>query len=72
MTDRLVPSCFFTEYSLACSGSEVGCRTIESIDWFQQLFNEVPELVDGQPVVPDRLGHGYMFDRDAVAHHAVN
>ncbi|NDH97437.1 MAG: mandelate racemase/muconate lactonizing enzyme family protein, partial [Actinobacteria bacterium] len=42
------------------------------IDWFQPLFNEAPELVDGQLVVPDRPGHGFTFDRKAVAHHAVD
>ena len=67
-----ISSHFFTEYSLAVGGSEVGCRTIESIDWFQPLFNEAPELVDGQLVVPDRPGHGFTFDRKAVAHHAVD
>ncbi|MEO0492240.1 MAG: mandelate racemase/muconate lactonizing enzyme family protein [Actinomycetota bacterium] len=67
-----ISSHFFSEYSLAVGGSEAGCRTIESIDWFQPLFNEAPELVDGQLVVPDRPGHGFTFDRDAVAHHAVD
>ncbi|MDP7382969.1 MAG: hypothetical protein QF382_02720, partial [Acidimicrobiales bacterium] len=67
-----ISSHFFTEYSLAVGGSEVGCRTIESIDWFQPLFNEAPELVDGQLVVPDRPGHGFTFDREAVVHHAVD
>ena len=67
-----ISSHFFTEYSLAVGGSEVGCRTIESIDWFQPLFNETPELVDGQLVVPDRPGHGFTFDRKAVAHHAID
>ena len=67
-----ISSHFFTEYSLAVGGSEVGCRTIESIDWFQPLFNEAPELVDGQLVVPDRPGHGFTFNRKAVAHHAVD
>ena len=66
-----ISSHFFTEYSLAVGGSEVGCQTIESIDWFQPLFNEAPELVDGQLVVPDRLGHGFTLDRKAVAHHTV-
>ena len=47
-------------------------RTIQSIDWFQPLFNEAPELVDGQLVVLDRPGHGFTFDRKAVAHHAVD
>ena len=63
-----ISSHFFTEYSLAVGGSEAGCRTIESIDWFQPLFNEAPELVDGQLLVPDRPGHGFSFDRDAVDH----
>ena len=38
----------------------------------QPLFNEAPELVDGQLVVPDRPGHGFTFDRKAVAHHAID
>ncbi|MEM1335698.1 MAG: enolase C-terminal domain-like protein, partial [Actinomycetota bacterium] len=67
-----ISSHFFTEYSLAVGGSEAHCRTIESIDWFQPLFNEAPELDDGQLVVPDRPGHGFTFDRAAVAHFAAD
>ena len=63
-----ISSHFFTEYSLAIGGSQAHCRTIESIDWFQPLFNEAPELIDGQLVVPDRPGHGFTFDRAAVDH----
>lgn len=63
-----ISSHFFTEYSLAIGGSQAHCRTIESIDWFQPLFNKAPELLDGQLVVPDRPGHGFTFDRAAVAH----
>ncbi len=62
---------FFTEYSLAIGGSHAHLRTIESIDWFQPLFNETPELRDGQLLVPDRPGHGFSFDRDAVDHFRV-
>ena len=61
-----ISSHFFTEYSLAIGGSHAHCRTIEAIDWFQPLFNEAPELDDGQLVVPDRPGHGFTFDRAAV------
>lgn len=57
---------FFTEYSLALGGSQPHCRSIEHIDWFQPLFVEAPELVDGQLMVPDRPGHGFTFDRAAV------
>ncbi|MEM9202123.1 MAG: mandelate racemase/muconate lactonizing enzyme family protein [Actinomycetota bacterium] len=62
-----ISSHFFTEYSLAIGASQAGCRTIEHIDWFQPLFAQTPELADGQLVVPDRPGHGFTFDRDAVA-----
>ncbi len=63
-----ISSHFFTEYSLALGGSHAHCRAIESIDWFQPLFNETPEMLEGQLVVPDRPGHGFTFDRAAVAH----
>ncbi len=61
-----ISSHFFTEYSLAIGGSEAHCRTVEFIDWFQPLFNETPELIDGRLAVPDRPGHGFTFDRAAV------
>lgn len=64
-----ISSHFFTEYSLAIAGSEAHFRTVESVDWFAPLFNETPELADGRLAVPDRPGHGFTFDRDAVEHY---
>lgn len=54
---------FFTEYSLSLAGSLPNCISLEHVDWFQPLFNEPLELVDGQLVVPDRPGTGFTFDR---------
>lgn len=52
---------FFTEYSLSLAGSLPNCVSVEHVDWFQPLFNESLELVDGQLVIPDRPGTGFTF-----------
>lgn len=53
---------FFTEYSLSLAGSLPNCVSVEHVDWFQPLFNEPLELVDGQLVIPERAGTGFTFD----------
>ncbi len=61
-----VSSHFFTEHSLAMAGSLSNCISVEHVDWFASLFRERPELCDGQLVIPERPGHGFTFDPDAV------
>lgn len=56
-----VSSHIFTEYSLSLAGSLPNCISVEHMDWFEPLFNESMELVDGQLVIPDRPGTGFTF-----------
>lgn len=66
-----ISSHFFTEYSLCLAGATENCISAEHIDWFAPLFNETADLVDGCLIVPDRPGHGFTFDQDAVEHFAI-
>lgn len=59
-----VSSHFFTEHSLAVAGSLPNCVSVEHVDWFADLFDEVVELCDGRLVVPDRPGTGFTFASD--------
>jgi len=55
---------FFTEYSLSLAGSVSNCALVEHVDWFHPLYNETPELTDGQLVIPVRPGTGFTFSDD--------
>lgn len=66
-----VSSHIFTEHSLCLGGSIQNCISVEHMDWFAPLFNESMELVDGELVVPDRPGHGFTFNREAVDRFAI-
>jgi len=67
-----VSSHIFTEQSLCLAGSIENCISVEHMDWFSPLFNEAMELVDGQLIVPDRPGHGFTFNPDAVKRFAFD
>ncbi len=62
---------FFTEYSLALSGSLPNCISVEHIDWFAPLFREQIEMCDGRLVIADRPGHGFTFDDDIVGRRRI-
>ena len=66
-----VSSHFFTEYSLALAGSLPNCISVEHIDWFAPLFNEQIELRNGRLAIPDRPGHGFTFDENAIDRHRI-
>lgn len=66
-----VSSHFFTEQSLCLAGSIDNCISVEHCDWFSPLFNEEMELVDGMLVVPDRPGHGFTFNEEAVSRYLI-
>ena len=57
----------FTEHSLCLAGSIPGCISVEHFDWLHPLFNETPELVDGELLIPNRPGHGFTVNEDAAA-----
>ena len=46
--------------------------TVEYMPWTSRLFEETPELDDGDIVVPDKPGLGLKFDQDALKQYQVN
>ena len=46
--------------------------TVEYMPWTLQLFEETPEIVDGQIVVPDKPGLGLSFDQDVFKKYQVS
>ena len=45
--------------------------TVEYMPWSLRLFDETPEIVDGELVVPDKPGLGLSFSQDAVRQYQV-
>ena len=45
--------------------------TVEYMPWSLRLFDETPEIVDGELVVPDKPGLGLSFSEDAVRQYQV-
>ena len=61
----------FTEHSLCLAGSLEGCMSVEHFDWLTPLFNEQPELVNGELLIPERPGHGFTVNEDAATRFAL-
>lgn len=57
----------FTEQSLCIAGSSPNCISVEHMSWFESLFNERMELVDGELIIPERVGTGFTFNQDTIA-----
>ena len=66
-----VSSHFFTELSLCLAGSLHNCMSVEHVNWFGDLFNESMELREGRLVIPDRPGHGFTFNDEAITRFAL-
>jgi L-alanine-DL-glutamate epimerase-like enolase superfamily enzyme len=45
--------------------------TVEYMPWTLRLFDETPDIVDGDIVVPDRPGLGLSFSQDTIAQYEV-
>ena len=45
--------------------------TVEYMPWTLRLFDETPDIVEGEIVVPDRPGLGLSFSRDAIAQYQI-
>ena len=45
--------------------------TVEYMPWTLRLFEDTPEMVDGELVVPDRPGLGLSFSQDAIKQYEV-
>ncbi len=44
---------------------------MEYMDWFDELFEELPKIEEGMVVVPDKPGHGLRFREDIVSKYRV-
>ncbi len=61
----------FTEHCLQLCGAVANVSWAEHMPWFEPLFREQVEFVDGNLVVPDRPGMGFSFDPDAIDRFAL-
>lgn len=52
----------FTEQSLCIAGSAPNCISVEHMPWFEGLFQESMEMIDGELLIPERPGTGFTFD----------
>lgn len=51
----------FTEQSLCIAGSAPNCISVEHMPWFEALFQEQMEIVNGELMIPERPGTGFTF-----------
>lgn len=56
----------FTEQSLCIGGSVENCISIEHMPWYEPLFNEKIEVIEGCIDIPERPGIGFTFDKKAI------
>lgn len=56
----------FTEYSLCMAGSLPNCFIVEHMPWFAPIYNEGMQVVGGEIEIPNRPGHGFTFNKDAI------
>jgi L-alanine-DL-glutamate epimerase-like enolase superfamily enzyme len=56
----------YAEHSLALLSTLSNCNYVEYIDWFEPIFADHVELVDGKLAVPTRPGLGYALDWAAI------
>lgn len=45
---------------------------VEYMDWFDDLFEELPPIVEGMVVAPDRPGHGLRFKEEVLSRYRVD
>ena len=62
----------FTEHCLQLCGAVSNVPYAEHMPWFETLFQERIEMVDGDLLIPDRPGMGFRFDPDAVERYALD
>jgi L-alanine-DL-glutamate epimerase-like enolase superfamily enzyme len=64
--DIPVSSHIFSEMSLQILGSLTNASYLEHMPWFEPIYTEAIEIVDGAAVVPERPGWGFTFDLKAA------
>nr|WP_246252725.1 enolase C-terminal domain-like protein [Mesorhizobium camelthorni] len=62
----------FTEHSLCIAGSSANCISVEHMPWYDPLFQEQMEIVNGDILIPTRPGSGFSFDEAAVERYAID
>lgn len=62
----------FSEHSLQLCGTAFTINYSEHMPWFETLFQEQVEMVDGDFLIPDRPGMGFSFNPDAVEKYQVD
>lgn len=61
----------FTEQSLSIAGSVESCIYLEHMPWFEPLYRERLQLVDGRMAMPQGPGLGFTFDPEAVERYRI-
>jgi len=61
----------FTEQSHCIAGSAQNCIYLEHMPWFEGLYRERMQLVEGRMVMPKGHGLGFTFDPDAVDRYRI-
>lgn len=64
--DMPISTHIFTEQSLCIAGSAPNCISVEHMPWYAPLFKESMELVNGELLIPERVGTGFSFDPEAI------
>ena len=62
----------FTEQSLSLAGALDNVCYVEHMPWFQPLYTERLELIEGELLIPDRPGLGFTFDPEAIKRFRVD
>src|SRR3972149_78873 len=57
----------FPEVSAHLLAATPTCHFLEYVDWANVMVQEPLAIVDGHAIVPQRPGHGMVWDRAAVA-----
>lgn len=62
---------FVMELHLPLAAAYSGKVWVEHIDWLEELFNEKVVINDGKMLVPDRIGSGFTFNKDALKKYCI-
>jgi L-alanine-DL-glutamate epimerase-like enolase superfamily enzyme len=66
--DIAVSSHLFPQTSIQVLGALANACFLEYMPWFDELYCERLEIVDGEAVVPERPGWGFTFNADVIHH----
>ena len=70
--DRIkMSSHLFPEVSAHLLAATPTGHYLEYVDWANVLVQEPLKIIDGQAIAPERLGHGMVWNTDAVEHYRM-